>query len=141
MPISLLFWCGAQGIRRCIFPRLMGQISRLHYYERGLVFFINQQSWLASRKNGPRQHQWKQEIMKKVACPCHCPLVHGELHHKTICSNNQLKKELIEKMRQESKRPGGLPWLPRSAPTETKNHEKKAGPSLCPLVTVDSVTK
>jgi hypothetical protein len=28
-----------------------------------------------------------------------------------------------------------------AAPTETINHEKKAGPSLCPLVTVDFVTK
>ena len=28
-----------------------------------------------------------------------------------------------------------------AAPTETTNDEKKAGPSLCPLVTVDFITK
>ena len=28
-----------------------------------------------------------------------------------------------------------------AAPTETTNDEKKAGPSLCPLVTIDSITK
>jgi hypothetical protein len=27
------------------------------------------------QKNGLRQHQWKQEMMKKVAGPHHCPLV------------------------------------------------------------------
>ena len=44
MPISLLFWYGAQDNKRNTFPRLMGQTSRLHNYERGLVSSINQQS-------------------------------------------------------------------------------------------------
>jgi hypothetical protein len=110
----------------------MGQISKLHYYERGLVFFINQQSWLASRKNGLWQHHWKQEIMKKVAGPCHCPLVHGELHHKTIYSNNQLKKELIERMRQERKRPRGLPWPPK--PTSLKGNDHRSPALRWPLL-------
>uniref|UniRef100_A0A2N9EXU4 AB hydrolase-1 domain-containing protein n=1 Tax=Fagus sylvatica TaxID=28930 RepID=A0A2N9EXU4_FAGSY len=69
-------------------------------------------------------------MMKKVAGPQHCPLVYNELHHKTICGNNQQKQaliqELIKKMRQESKRPRGLPWPPKPASTKGNDHRSPA---------------
>jgi predicted xylose isomerase-like sugar epimerase len=53
----------------------------------GRGWFSSLTSSHVSRKNGLRQHQWKQEMMKKVAGPHHCSLVYDELHHKTICGN------------------------------------------------------
>ena len=60
---------------RSAFPRWKKWTPRLHNYGKWLVFFINQQSWLASKKNGLRQYQWKLEMMKKKSDPPHCPLV------------------------------------------------------------------
>ena len=107
------------------------RFPKLHDYSEGLVFFINQQIWnMPPGKNGLRQHQWKQEMMKKVADPPHCTLVYSEFHHKTIYRNNQLKQELIqeliEKMRQELKRPRGLPWSPKPASTKDNDHRSPA---------------
>uniref|UniRef100_A0A2N9EGN4 Uncharacterized protein n=1 Tax=Fagus sylvatica TaxID=28930 RepID=A0A2N9EGN4_FAGSY len=78
----------------------------------------------ASKKKGLRQHQWKQEMMKKVVGPHHCPMVTVDPVTKAIYSNNQLKQELIERMRQELKRPRGLPWSPK--PTSLKGNDHRS---------------
>jgi hypothetical protein len=66
-------------------------------------------------------------MMKKVAGPPHCPLVYDVLPHKTVGGNNQLKQGLIERMKQELKRPRGLPWPPKPASLKGNNHR---GPAL-----------
>uniref|UniRef100_A0A2N9FZM7 Uncharacterized protein n=1 Tax=Fagus sylvatica TaxID=28930 RepID=A0A2N9FZM7_FAGSY len=99
----------------------------------------------------------------------HCPAVHRKYLRKNICGSISWKNELMEKTRQATyqsdaalfivfpKRPAQssmaeTPHCPvvtadtatkrsTAAPDVTRNHEKKAGPSLCPLVAVDSVTK
>uniref|UniRef100_A0A2N9EHJ1 Integrase catalytic domain-containing protein n=1 Tax=Fagus sylvatica TaxID=28930 RepID=A0A2N9EHJ1_FAGSY len=48
---------------------------------------------------------------------------------------------MTKKMRQWPKRPRDLPWPPKSVPAEIRNDEKQAGHFLCPLVTMDLVTK
>uniref|UniRef100_A0A2N9GP28 Uncharacterized protein n=1 Tax=Fagus sylvatica TaxID=28930 RepID=A0A2N9GP28_FAGSY len=45
---------------------------------------------------------------------------------KMVCSNNQLKPRMIEKMKQERKRPRGLPWPPEPASTKGNNHRSPA---------------
>ena len=71
-------------------------------------------------------------MMMKKASPPYCPLVHGELPRKTICSNNQLKQELIKGMRQELKGSRGLPWPPEPVSPEGNDHR---GPALrCSLL-------
>jgi hypothetical protein len=80
----------------------------------------------ASRKNGLRQHQWKQEMMKKIVGPRHCPLVTVNSVTKTICGNNQLKQEVIERMRQELKGSRGLPWPPKLASPKGNDHRSPA---------------
>ena len=88
----------------------------------------------------------EQEKMKEVG-PLHCPVVHGELPNgpqQTQSQNDLWRRQLqqvTEKMRQWPKRPRDLPWPPKSVPAEIRNDEKQAGHFLCPLVTVDFVTK
>ena len=48
---------------------------------------------------------------------------------------------MTRKMRQELKRPRNLPWPPKSVSAKASNDERQAGHFLCPLVTVDFVTK
>jgi hypothetical protein len=47
---------------------------------------------------------------------------------KTVCGNNQKKKKqgLIERMKQEWKRPRGLPWPPKLASTKGNDHRSPA---------------
>jgi hypothetical protein len=57
-------------------------------------------------------------MMKKVAGPRHCPLVTVDSVTKTICGNNQMKEEL--------KRPRGLPWPPKPASLKGSDHRSPA---------------
>uniref|UniRef100_A0A2N9GQ00 Integrase catalytic domain-containing protein n=1 Tax=Fagus sylvatica TaxID=28930 RepID=A0A2N9GQ00_FAGSY len=88
----------------------------------------------------------EQEKMKEAGPP-HRPVVHGELPSgpQQTQSQNDLRRrqlqQMTEKMRQWPKRPRDLPWPPKSVPAEIRNDERQAGHFLCPLVTVDFVTK
>ena len=114
MPISLLFWCGAQDIKGDIFPRWKDRISRLHDYGKELVFFINQQLWFVSRKTSAAAL-----VLPLSICLRRTPSQNHLRKH-------QLKQEVIEKMRQELKRPRSLPWPPKSASLKGNDHHSLA---------------
>ena len=88
----------------------------------------------------------------KRAGPSHHPVVHGELSS-GLQTNSVTKKrsaaapiaandeEGDEEDEVRLKRPRNLLWPPKSVPSEVGNDEKPDGYFLCPLVTVDLVTK
>ena len=74
-----------------------------------------------------------------------CPAVHSKLSHQKkrsaaapAAANDEGSDEEDEA---RLKRLRNLPWPPKSVPSEAGNDEKPAGYFLCPLVTVDLVTK
>ena len=91
--LSLISWCGARGAEGRHFQDKEIRFSSFMIMGRG--WFSSLTSSHVSRKNGLRQHQWKQEMMEKVVAPPHCPLVYGELTHKTICGNISWNKKWL----------------------------------------------
>jgi hypothetical protein len=117
-----------------------------------LVFFINQQiSTMVPEKTVHGSISQSPEKWKRAGPPHH-PVVHNELPsgpQQTESLKNELRRrqlrqmtnKMTKKMRQGLKRPRNLPWPPKSVPAEVSNDERQAGYLLCPLVTVDFVTK
>ena len=107
---------------------------------------VNTQKKMIHRSISQSPEKWKR------AGPPHHPVVHGEL-------SNGPQANLVTKKRSAAapaatndeegdkedearlKRLRNLPWPPKSVPFEMGNDEKTAGYFLCPLVTVDLVTK
>uniref|UniRef100_A0A2N9HJH4 Uncharacterized protein n=1 Tax=Fagus sylvatica TaxID=28930 RepID=A0A2N9HJH4_FAGSY len=93
----------------------------------------------------------KAQKMWKRAGPPHHPVVHGELSsspQQTQSPKNDLRRHQLsandegsdEEDEARLKRPGDLPWPPKSVPSEAGNDEKPTGYFLYPLVTVDLST-
>ena len=87
MPISLLFWRGAQGIKGGSFPRWKRRIPRLHNYGKGLVFFINQQLWHMPPEKWSAATSMETINDEEGSWSSPLSTGHGRLRHKTIRSN------------------------------------------------------
>ena len=143
---SLLSWRGArgaegrhfQGIIR--FPRLSHHCEELDFSISHQIWKIHQGKWSAATPT-KNQKRWRRLVLHTVQwSTANYPAVHRKLNHKTICGSTSCSK-MTKKMRQWPKRPRNLPWPPKSVPAEIRNDERQVGYFLCPLVTVDFVTK
>uniref|UniRef100_A0A2N9GEY4 Reverse transcriptase n=1 Tax=Fagus sylvatica TaxID=28930 RepID=A0A2N9GEY4_FAGSY len=107
---------------------------------------VNTQKKMIHRSISQSPEKWKR------AGPPHHPVVHGELSSGPQQTQSPKKRSAAapaaandeegdEEDEARLKRPRNLPWPPKSVPSEVGNDERPAGYFLCPLVTVDLVTK
>jgi hypothetical protein len=107
---------------------------------------VNTQKKMIYRSISQSPEKWKR------AGPPHHLVVHGELSSGPQQTQSPKKRSAAapaasndeegdEEDEARLKRPRNLPWPPKSVPSEVGNDERLAGYLLCPLVTVDLVTK